>query len=154
MADAQEVRWVATLSDGSTAVEHSGEFQVVPGKRTPWWRLTELLGERGLHLTSLRLNFQGRTIHMPRANFDRFDLNNVSVAPLFYSLCYHAEGEIDQITGHFEQTKFVELSAHYPEFDVSYIQDITNGNNSWIVVTQGRNPMAPTPPKQSHQEYN
>lgn len=141
MTDA-DVRWVATLSNGDTAVEHVGEYKVEEGKRLPWVRLTKFAAENGLHLTSLRLNFRGRTIHMPRMNFDRFSLNDKSIAPIFYSLQYILEGDV---MGGMDPTYFVDLVAHYPKFDVHYIQDVTDGNNSWVTVTEDFSPPAPSP---------
>jgi hypothetical protein len=141
------IRWVATLSDGTTAVEHAGEYTVVPGERKPWVRLASFLANNDLHLTSLRLNFRGRTIHMPRENFDRFNLGNVSRAPAFYSLQYLIEGNIDTASGIFSQQKFIDLIAHYDSFEVHYLQDLEKGDNSWVIVTEGLNTMAPTPRK-------
>lgn len=143
MTDAS-IKWVATLSDGSTAVENSGEYQLVPGERKPWVRLTKFLADNDLHLTSLRLNFRGRTIHMPRSNFDRFGLNEHSRAPSFYSLQYILEGEIGQ-GGVVNQKEFIELTSHYDVYEVHYIQDVADGNNSWVVVTENYNAMAPSP---------
>jgi len=143
MTPTPEVRWIATISDGSTAVEHSGEYTVRPGERKPWVRLCTFLAENDLHLTSLRLNLMGRTIHLPRSKFDRFDMNERSRAPHSYSLQYHIEGELDN--GTFSQTQFVDLAAHYDGFSVHYVQDITDGNNSWVIVTEGDSPLAETP---------
>src|SRR5581483_5302824 len=85
------VRWVATLSDGTTAVEHSGKWQIRSGERKPWIRLCEFANTNGQHLTSLRLNSRGRTIHLPREKFDRFSMNERSKAPDHYSVQYHLE---------------------------------------------------------------
>ncbi len=144
MTDA-DVRWVATLSDGSTAVEHSGEYQIVPGERKPWVRLTQFATENDLHLTSLRLNFKGRTIHMPREKLDRFALTDKTRAPLSYSLQYHIEAEIGFDGGGFIEKKFIDLAAHYEDFTVHYIQDTTDGNNSWVVVSENVERMAESP---------
>lgn len=142
MTDA-DVRWIATLSDGTTAVEHSGEYQVVPGQRKPWVRLCEFAADNDLHLTSLRLNFRGRTIHMPRPKFDRFGFDVNNRAPLSYSLQYHLEGEIDE-AGAFSQAHFIDLAAHYENLVVHFIQEL-DGNNSWVVVSEGDMPMAESP---------
>lgn len=137
--------WVATLSDGRTLTER--DFQVEPGQRKPWVQLTELLVQNSNTLTSLRLNFKGRTIHMPRSNFGQFDYNDINRAPLSYSLCYHLEG--DMTFGEegelMKQTHYIELAAHYEGFMVRYIQDITDGNNSWVVVTDETRALAETP---------
>lgn len=134
-------KWVATLSNGETAVERSGKFTVEQGEPTPWVRLVHFLGENDLWITSLRLNYKGRTIHMPRLTFDKFGLESKS--PTHYSLQYHLEaiGEFGTVM---EQTIFMDLAAHYPDFAVHYIQDLTHANDSWVVVT-GPDAKAPTP---------
>lgn len=135
------IQWVATLSSGETFVEHSGDYKVIPGQRTPWVRLCQFVQEKGEHLTSLRLNYNGRTIHMPRSNFDRFGLGETNCEPDSYSLQYHIEGEIDN-GDMLKQTLFVDLAAHYGEMTIHYIQDVTNGTIGWIVVSKNTERMA------------
>lgn len=145
MADA-DIKWVATLSDGTTAVEHTGEYKIIPGERKPWVRLVNFAATNGLHLTSLRLNCRGRTIHMPRIGFDKFGvIGNKSVDPLFYSLNYIIEGTMDADGGSLVQDNYVDLVSHYPKFDVHYIQNIDNGGTSWVTITEGYTPNAPSP---------
>jgi hypothetical protein len=142
MADA-DFRWVATLSNGTTFVEHTGDYRIIPGERKPWVRLCAFLAENDLHLTALRLEFKGRTIHLPQSDFDRFSLNARSKSPLYYSLQYHLEGTIDG-SGQFSQGNFVDLAAHYEDYAVHFIQDVTNDYDSWVVVTDPE-ALAPTP---------
>jgi hypothetical protein len=138
--------WVATLSDGSTVVENQGEWVVREGESTPWVRLTHFLGDNDLHLTSLRLNFNGRTVHLPRPSFDKFGYAEIAKEPLYYSLSYHVEAEMDMSGGLVDQTLFMDLAAHYPNDQaLHYIQDMTGGNNSWVVLTEGHQPLASTP---------
>jgi hypothetical protein len=147
MADAT-VRWVATLSNGDTIAEQSGEWVEIPGQRKPWVRLTQFAAKNGYYLTSLRLNVDGRTIHMPRANFDRFAMNETSLAPLFYSLQYHMEADGLFGSGDEKQSKFIDLAAHYPEgIAVHYIQELGEQSNSWVLLTKDAQRMAPTPLK-------
>ncbi len=130
MADA-DIKWVATLSNGDTVAEKSGEWQEVPGQRTPWVRFAKFAAEKDLFLTSLRLNIDGRTVHMPRINFDRFAMNETSLAPLFYSLQYHMEADMLGGGGIEKETRFIDLAAHYPEgVAVHYIQEMGDQNNS------------------------
>lgn len=139
-----KARFVATLSDGTTAVEESGEWVTRYGERKPWVRLTQFAAKNGLHLTSLRLNIDGRTIHMPREKFDRFSLEGV--APNFYSLNYYLE--VDNVgQGGGDQSHYIDLTAHFDDFAVHYIQDTSQGNNSWIVVTHDDKPLVPSPRK-------
>lgn len=141
-----DFRWVATTSDGTTYVEHTGEYVLKPGERMPWVRLTRDLAAKGEYITSLRLNFKGRTIHMPRPNFGKFGLDDKVRSPLFYSLQYMIERDMG---GEMVDTEFVDLIAHYPTFEVHYVQDTTDGNNSWVIVTEGSPTMAPSPRIQS-----
>lgn len=137
-----KAQFVATLSDGTTAVEESGAWITNAGERKPWVRLTQFAGSSGLHLTSLRLNIDGRTIHLPRENFNRFELEGLT--PTYYSLSYKLEVD-DVATGNFSEKYFIDLAAHFDDLAVHYIQDTTVGNNSWIVVTTGDKPLAPSP---------
>ncbi len=146
MSDAQ---FVATLSDGTTIVEGDKDFKAELGKRTPWYRLTEHLARHDdLHITSLRLNLDGRTIHLPRTNFGRFDMNEYNRAPLFYALEYVLEGSTasdsdGNFSGTWDNEKFVDLIAGFETFEVHYITSLSN-NTSWIVVTDRKPVMAST----------
>lgn len=139
---ASDATWVATLSNGETAVEKTGNWTLDPGQPLPWVRLCHFLADENLHLTSLRLNFKGRTIHLPRAKFEKFDFDSLS--PIQYSLSYKIEAEMDMNGGAIDQQVFVDLAAHYEDFAVHYVQNVTNGNESWIVIT-GTEALAKTP---------
>lgn len=141
------IRWVATLSNGDKAVEYSGEYQIVPGERKPWVRLTQFLVEKDLSLVSLELDVEGKKVSLPATDFNRFGLGDFNYIPLHYSLQYHIEGEFDQ-TGIFTQANYVDIVAHYQDFAVHYIQNL-NGGDAYITVTQGFEPMAPTPKVQN-----
>lgn len=139
-----KVRFIATLSDGSTITEGSGEWTVQPGQRSPWIRLAQFATKNKLHLTSLRLDIDGRTVHMPRERFERFGLEGVE--PHFYSLSYQLE--VDNInSGGGKQSHFVNLTAHFDDFEVHYVQDV-EGTTSWIIVTRDFDAIAPTPRRQ------
>jgi hypothetical protein len=127
--------WIATLSNGDTVAEHTGNFEFLEGEPTPWVRLTHFVGDNQLHLTSLRFNFNGRTVHMPRTKLDKFGFAERNRPPAYYSLQYHHEAEMD-MTGELKNREFfVDLAAHYPQFAVHFIQDLQQGDNSWVVVT-------------------
>jgi hypothetical protein len=138
-----DFRWIATLSNGETAVEHSGEWQIKPGTRKPWVRLCEFCTDNNLKLTSLRLWFRGKTIHMPRDKFDKFSMNDTALPPNHYSLQYHIEA--DDILSGVKQDTFIDLAAHYEDFIVHYIQDVSEGSNSWMVVTRPHQRLAASP---------
>lgn len=142
MSNAKNIKWVATLSDGSTAAEESGHWRTVPGERKPWVRLCAFAEQEGLHITSLRLNIDGRTIHMPREAFARFSLEGLT--PSFYSVSHHLE--VDDPLGEARRSDFISLATHFPDFTIHYVQDTNDGNNSWVVVTKPHEALAPSPP--------
>ncbi len=143
-----DVKWVATLSDGTTAAEESGEWKEIPGERKPWVRLMEYTNKNRLHLTSLRLNIDGKTIHMPRGDFDRFNFNETQIAPNSYSLTYHIEGEF--VGAIINEERFIDLAAHFDGYAVHYLQNITDPNLSWIIVSNGKGRQAVSPDKRLH----
>lgn len=125
--------WVATLSNGETVVENTGSWTIKKGEPLPWTRLCHFLADNDLHVTSLRVNFDGKVVHMPRAKFDKFGHN--AKTPNQYSLCYKVEAEMNMDGGVVDQTLFIDLAAHYDDFAVHYVLNTTNGNESWISVT-------------------
>lgn len=144
MADAT---WVATLSDGTTAVEETGRWKTIPGERKPWVRLADFAHQKGLYLTSLRVNFDGRTIHLPREKFGRFGLEDHVLAPRYYSLEYCVEAEMNEQGSFGDEKLFIKLAAHFEdELAVNLVQQLNDQDISWIVLTKGGSRMATTPP--------
>lgn len=139
------VYWHAELSDGTKAVEHSGSYQLEPGKRKPWVRLTQFLAENDLHLTSLSLVTGDKTVRLPMKEMNRFGFEGKDVKPQGYALQYLFEGEADQATGVFTEQEFVDVITHYNDYEVHYIQSF-EGDQSWMFVTEGFSSLAPTPP--------
>lgn len=143
MSDTRKAAFVATLSDGSTVVEGKTDgFTHEPDLRQPWVRLCSFAAEEGLHLTSLRLNLNGRTIHLPKEQLHRFNLDTRQ--PEAYAIQYYLELE-DPLSGSPAQSNFVDYIALYEDFAVHYIQEI-DGNKSWVAVTEP-DAMMPSPRK-------
>lgn len=86
---------------------------------------------------------------MPRDSFDRFNYNEKVLIPNLYSLTYHVEIDVTG-GGASSEEKFIDLAAHYDGFAVHYIQNVTNTNLSWIVVSDGSGRMAATPDRRLH----
>jgi hypothetical protein len=133
MAPTQDIRWVATLSDGATVTEHEGNFTVRPGDKSPWRRLCEWTAERGLHLTSVRIQVGGQTVHLPRLN-NRF----CGSVPYRYSMAcrrldslrVEAGGRAD---GKVEMEDFhLDFAAHFKGFSVHVLVDLNR--NAWVEV--------------------
>lgn len=133
MADAY---WIVTTSDGDTYVEGK-DFPVVAGERKPWVQLVERLETGGSFITSMRLHIDKRTVVLPTIN-GKFG----GYPPRYYSLCYHAH--VDDVFGDKSQKDYVDVAAHYENFAVHYICDTSDGNTSWVTVTDPE-AMAPSP---------
>jgi hypothetical protein len=58
---------------------------------------------------------------------------------------YKVEAEMGEDGTFGDSQRFIDLIAEYPTYAVHYIQEIGDGNNSWVVVTEGYNAMASTP---------
>lgn len=146
----KEAHWVVTLSNGETAVEHTGNWSEIPGERKPWVRLCNYAGKNGYHLTSLRLNIDGKTIHLPKERLSRFVFGEgKEVAPISYSLSYIIEAEMGGDGSFGAEKKFVDLTSHFEDFEVHYVHDITDNNVSWVAVTRGSKAMAESPRRRS-----
>lgn len=133
--------WVATLSDGTQEWEHEGEYEVLPGERLPWVRLTENLRDRDQHLVSLDLVIDGKWIHLPSREWSQFSTGKI-LLPIFYSLSYIVESEILMGIQHSES--YIDVVAHFENFQVHLIVNAED-EETWIQVSEDFNPMAPTP---------
>lgn len=74
---------------------------------------------------------------------DRFGFNESNLKPLRYSLCYHLER--DDILGEGGGTDelFIDLAAHYDQFTLHYIHNITNDSESYMVISDNTDPLIP-----------
>jgi hypothetical protein len=122
------IKWIATLSDGSRVTEGEGDFTLIPGERTPWFRLTEQLNKKGLYLTRLVLDVNGKEVSLP---------NDAE----FYSLCYHIEGVLG--SGGIRSKKFVEGRAHYSDRD--FVLLVSEDADFVARITEPTEGLAPTP---------
>ncbi len=133
-----QAKWLATLSDGSTAVEGKEPWHHLEGHRAPWARLTRHCSLQGLGITSLRLQAHGRTYHLPTASLSgKFD----TVPPVSYDVYRRADFELfsgedlDDIhlnTG--PGRLYLEARAHYPGFYLALLVEESTGE-SWTTIT-------------------
>lgn len=132
--------WVATLSDGTVAIENKGDWSVVEGERKPWVRLCDHLVKNNLHITSLRYNANGTTYHAPRLN-DRF--MHGGEHPETYSIQYIYER--DEGSDGVTETQLVDIGAQYEGFSVNQVIELDDQSNgkSWVQVRRDFVPMAP-----------
>jgi hypothetical protein len=63
-----KVHWIAGLSNGETAHEGKGNFQIIEGELSPWQRLLRHIETNSLRITSLSLGTDdGRRWNLPSA---------------------------------------------------------------------------------------
>lgn len=137
-ADNAKHGWIASLSDGTTANEHHGDYTVIDGERKPFVRLCNFLLREKLHLTSLRYNANGTTYHAPKLD-QRW--NKGGIHPTGYSLEYVAEIEED-VSGVRSQALYVDIAAIYSDISVHTIIEIGDQQQVYTQVRQGYKPMA------------
>ena len=144
MADIK-TKWLASLSDGSTAIEGDGVFIKVPGTLSPWLYLQAVLKNSGRHITGMRIQVEKpgeatRTYNLPSlktrpdgkhehwrhlrprppVSFDYFRACTAVMGP---------DGNYRNIEG-----QAIEIRAIYEDFIVSLFVDEREGNESWVVV--------------------
>ena len=125
--------FVATLSNGTVAAENNGMWTVIPGERKPWVRLQQYCADNDLHITSLRLNVDGQTYHLPKID-TRF--NTGALHPDSYSIQYIGEVEQDGTTNN-----LIDVGAYYGDVSVHLMCELDGQHTSWTQVRQDFKPL-------------
>ena len=128
--------FVATLSNGTTAAEHSEQWDIIEGARKPIVRLSQYIAENNLFVTSLRYNANGQTYHMPKLD-TRFEEGGLQPDHYSVEYIYERDEGFDGVT----EKLFVDLGAFYGEVSVHTIIEIGGQQNMWSHVRSGYNPM-------------
>lgn len=133
-------KWLASLSDGTTAVEGQDQFYSHKGDLSPWQKLKAHLEETGLHITGIRVQVfktgeATRTYNLPSmhrtpgGNHGRW-ASLYPVIPDGYD-CWRWV-TVNLNTGEHEHE--IEIRAYYHDRpDVSLIVDEDEGNECWVV---------------------
>ncbi len=79
------VKWTASLSDGSNIYEDKGDYKEVQGELSPWLKLREYLEDNEVEITSLSLyTDDGKRWNLPSAGNPKFrELRNVEMPNSF-----------------------------------------------------------------------
>ena len=144
-----KIKWLAALSDGTTAIEGEGPFAVVRGEPSPWQKLLAHLKANkeptpelpeGLFVTGMRLQvFKSgeatRTYNAPtqqqtpEGNHEKWVALR-PVSPVRYDFWRWCDAEVQ--SGQVRHQ--AEIRAHFAEGPVlSLFVDEDEGNESWIV---------------------
>jgi len=102
----------AGLSNGETAIEGKGRFEVIPGELSPINRLYEYIADEGLTITSLSIvTPEGHEFHAPSASkAPRFHAFGDAQKPLSYQIYRKAGGDVVGDNTEFELFTVVETA--------------------------------------------
>ena len=135
-------KWVASLSNGATAIEGTAPFEIIAGELSPWLRLRQYLQDTGFHITGMRVQVSksGKPTHTynmpsmhatPDGSHPRW-AKLVPRIPINFNYM-RAAGQILTPTGEYQQRDIL-IAAEYDDFIVFLGIDETDGNESWIVI--------------------
>ena len=139
-----ETKWVASLNDGSTAIEGTAPFAEVSGEDSPWAKLKKHIFDNHLHITGMRIqatklghptethNLPSLGDHNIRSNGKHKKFRHVKpIQPISYDYFRYIETDMYKI---YKEQKFIEIRAIYEDFTVSLFVDEMEGSESWVVI--------------------
>lgn len=133
-------KWLAALSDGTTAVEGKDAFAAVKGELSPWQKLLRYQDEHGVHITGMRVQISKpgeatRTYNLP--SFNKTPKGNhekwVTLYPRDPGTYSYRRWVTCSLTAE-EDRHHIEIRAEYADFAVSLFVDEDEGNESWVVI--------------------
>lgn len=138
-----KARWLASLSDGTTAIEGKPPFEEIPGEPSPWQKLSLHLARNGLEITGLRIQVERegepvRTFNLPSKSPKQRWASLKPLLPSGFNYFRRVEqfmeptpdGKLQLAQGR----RFIEIHARYPDFDLVLIVDEDEGNECWTMV--------------------
>lgn len=142
-----KTRWLASLSNGETAIEGKERFAEIASEQSPWQKLLHYIGKNKLSITSLRIQVEkdGKTVntfHLPTKSGGYRFSHLSSLKPIQFN--YHrrlvqdvtaeqlASGRIDINTDAVSTEKFIEIDAIYDSVVMRILVDENTGTNSWV----------------------
>ena len=133
-------KWLAALSDGTTAVEGIAPFADIQDELSPWNKLLTYLEVNNLHITGMRIQVSKpgeatRTYNLPSFNKTPKG-NHEKWAKLFpRDPSGYRYGRWLTCSSTTEEDRHqIEIRAEYADFAVSLFVDEDEGNESWVVV--------------------
>ena len=131
-------KWLAALSNGTTAIEGVPPYENVKNEPSPWNRLLAHLSDTGLHITGMRVQVGTspvRTYNLPSFNKTPEGNHEKWVAlrpcdPVKYTYRRWITQPLTRAPGQHH----IEIRAHYEDFSVSLFVDEDEGNEAWVVV--------------------
>lgn len=134
-------KWLASLSDGSTAIEGVAPFEMVPGELSPWLKLKAHMASCGISITGMRIQVEKpgeatRTYNLPSLNKTPAGNHEkwVTLRPRDPARYDYRRWVTRTITCDGSERHHIEIRAEYDGYAVSLFVDEDEGNESWVVV--------------------
>lgn len=145
-----QARWLASLSDGSIAIEGKLPYQEIPDEPSPWQRLQLDLARAHTHITGIRIQLEKdgqpiRTYNLPSTSpkqkwghlnpmlpirFNYFRRVSRKILPMNVL----PDGRIEGYMGDAQTDRFIEIHAIYKDFTLITIVEENEGNESWSII--------------------
>lgn len=129
-----KVYFIAGLSNGETATEGKGNFQIIEGALSPWQRLLAYCQEQNVSITSLSLaTADGRRWNLPSAGKNP-KFRALADAPKPHTFRFFRTMAGNVIGGQVvPDERFAVIEARYDSTTLQVWVDDTTGN-SWSVI--------------------
>ena len=135
--ETQNVKWIASLSNGETIHEGKNEYEFKENELSPWQRLLKHIDKKKLMITSLALyTDKGQRWNLPSAgNNPRFKIFLETEKPIGYKFFRKVGADVfsGTIT---KQDDFAVIEAVYPNYKLQiWVKDIYP-YPSWSLVNK------------------
>lgn len=138
-----KIRWLASLSDGSTAIEGEPPFHSVRGELSPWGKLLKHIEESGHKITGMRVQIERdglptMTINLPSLRTDGRSGRHERYTHITPRLPIRFEQgrRIEGTVGGAVDWSHLFIAAVYEDYEVIIFVDEKDGNEAWIVVNE------------------
>lgn len=136
------VKWLASLSDGYTAVEGKYPFEVRPGEVKPWKRLQKYTASRLRHITGMRIQVYRKGEAIRTYNLPSLNISPSGRHKKFKKLLPRIPREFkaQRILHTFRfgpprgDETFLEVMAIYDGYALSIIVDEQEGTEIWTSI--------------------
>lgn len=138
-----KAKWLASLNDGTTAIENEGDFIAGP-EGSPWTKLEKYVEEKGLHITGLRVQVERdgeavRTYVMPslgNVNKDGCHVRWRFMRPLPVDSYLAVRGACASMGTGGQQARdmYIRCIAEYQDFVLSMVIDVAEGTEVSVVI--------------------
>lgn len=141
-------RWLASLSNGETAIEGKEPYNEIEGDKSPFLRLKEDIARRKLEITTIRIQVEieglpTRTFNLPSLSQNAKWVNRKPLLPwgfdyfrtVLQDMINTDEGFVRRPE---KDEHYIEIHAYYDDFTLATIVSEDTGNESWSLVLPKR----------------